>query len=99
LHIKEIVGSTWKGSIKAVSKSGMRERSPHSIVLSPGKFDPSNPTPSESRLLPALDAGTVIWCHLPRKSVNFRSMCLIPFSLIIALSSSIVEMIALPPFD
>ena len=52
---------------------------------------------SENSLPPALDAGTVRRCQRPRKSVNFRSISLMPRLLISDLSFVIEVKIAQPP--
>src|SRR5580704_18334589 len=79
------VGSLVKGSITAVSGSGMTNMSLDSIDCHPRIEEPSNPSPS-SKADSSLNSemGTVKCCHWPSRSMNLISTITAPFSLIIA---------------
>src|ERR1700730_13793976 len=77
------VGSLVKGSITAVSGSGMTSMSLDSIDCHPRIEEPSKPSPS-SKADSSLNSemGTVKCCHCPSRSMNLISTMTAPFSFI-----------------
>src|SRR3989338_961332 len=73
LLIIERVGSFVNGSITAVAGSGMRSMSLACIGCHPLIDEPSKPNPSSKELSSNCGVGKDVCCHIPGKSINFKS--------------------------
>src|SRR5678809_1181662 len=80
-QITDRVGSFMNGSITAVVGSGITNMSELWISAQPRIDDPSKPRPSSNTPSVSSATGTVKCCHIPRKSMNFRSTMTAPRSL------------------
>src|SRR6185295_18381623 len=81
VQMMERVGSFMNGSITAVAGSGITSMSELWISAHPRMDDPSKPRPSSKMPSVSSATGTVKCCHIPRKSMNFRSTMTAPRSL------------------
>src|SRR5262245_23147853 len=79
--MKETVGTSMNGSITVVAGSGTTSMSEALIACQPRIELPSNPEPSSNRSSLTSDSGIVKCCHVPKKSMNFRSAHTALFSL------------------
>ena len=80
-QMRESVGTSMKGSIWAVVGSGMTSISLALIGCQPRMLDPSKPNPSSKASIVSSSTGTEKCCHIPGKSMNFRSTISTFFSL------------------
>src|SRR5690606_22611044 len=77
-----MVGSAEKGSMTAVSQSGFRTMSDSLMTFQPAIEEPSNMMPSANMSSSTVSTYCVVCCHLPRGSVNLKSICFTSLSLI-----------------
>src|ERR1051325_7459190 len=78
VQVSESVGSTIKGSIQAVSGSGMASMSEASILFQPRMEEPSKPRPSEKMSSVSSRMGQLKCCQVPKVSTNLMSIILAP---------------------
>ena len=84
------VGWAKKGSIIAVSGSGISVMSDSLIAFQPAMEDPSNAVPSANMSSSTMETSIVTCCILPRGSVNRRSTYLTSLSLMLFRTSEAV---------
>ncbi len=89
-QISTKVGLAANGSITAVSGSGIRVMSLSLIAFQPAIEEPSNMMPSRNVSSSMVETCCAVCCHLPRGSVNRRSMYSTEFSLSISSTLSTV---------
>src|SRR5438045_9508427 len=73
---RERVGISQKGSMKAVSGSGMASMSEASMLFQPRMEEPSKPSPSEKISSVSSRMGQVKCCQVPKVSTNLMSTIL-----------------------
>src|SRR5580765_2370411 len=78
VQVRERVGISQKGSMKAVSGSGMASMSDASILFQPRMLEPSNPRPSLKISSVSSRMGQLKCCHVPNVSTNLMSIILAP---------------------
>src|SRR5258705_6511853 len=78
VQVKESVGTAQKGSIKAVTGSGMASMSLASMDFQPRMEEPSKPNPSTNTSSVSSPTGTLKCCQVPKVSTNFTSTILAP---------------------
>src|SRR5215472_11190040 len=79
VQVSERVGSIMKGSIKAVSGSGMASMSEASMLFQPRMLEPSKPRPSLKEASSISLIGRLKCCQVPKVSTNLTSTILAPF--------------------
>src|SRR4029078_11057643 len=84
VQVSERVGTAQKGSIKAVSGSGMASMSEASIDFQPRMEEPSKPKPSEKTSSFSSEMGQLKCCQVPKVSTNLMSTILAPCFLAIS---------------
>jgi hypothetical protein len=72
-QISESVGASVNGSRIAEDASGMSSMSDSEMPCQPRIEEPSNPSPSSNADSSNALIGSVMCCHVPRRSQNFRS--------------------------
>src|SRR5579872_1372812 len=78
VQVNESVGTAQKGSINAVSGSGMASMSEASMDFQPRMEEPSKPSPSEKLSSFNSEMGQLKCCQVPKVSTNFISTILAP---------------------
>src|SRR2546421_12943641 len=81
VQVKEGVGTAQKGSIKAVSGSGMASMSEASMLFQPRMEEPSKPRPSSKISSVNSRMGQAKCCQVPKVSTNLMSTILAPLFL------------------
>src|SRR5215475_548653 len=81
VQVNDKVGSTQKGSIKAVSGSGMASMSEASMLFQPRMLEPSKPRPSLKISSVNSRIGQLKCCQVPKVSTNLISTILAPLFL------------------
>src|SRR5215470_3077358 len=81
VQVRERVGTAQKGSMKAVSGSGMASMSEASMLFQPRMLEPSKPRPSLKISSLNSRIGQVKCCQVPKVSTNLMSIILAPFFL------------------
>src|SRR5258708_16058941 len=81
VQVKDKVGSIQKGSIKAVSGSGMASMSEASMLFQPRMLEPSKPKPSSKISSVNSLMGQLKCCQVPKVSTNLMSTILAPLFL------------------
>src|SRR5436190_11410666 len=94
VQVRERVGISQKGSMKAVSGSGMASMSEASMLFQPRMEAPSKPSPSEKISSVSSRMGQVKCCQVPKVSTNLISTILAP----LFLASSTMLLGVLIPF-
>src|SRR5437773_6166614 len=86
VQVRDSVGTAMKGSMKAVTGSGMASMSDASMDFQPRMDDPSKPRPSLK--LSSLNSlmGMVKCCQVPKVSTNFTSAIFAPAFLAISIT-------------
>src|SRR6185437_11826033 len=79
-QMSDSVGCSVNGSITAVAASGMINMSDALMGCQPRIDEPSKPKPFSNDASDSCDTGTVVCCHMPGKSMNFKSTITAPFS-------------------
>ena len=88
VQIKLSVGSALKTSIQAVAGSGITSMSLALITFQPRMLEPSKPKPSVKMSSLYSLSVVVKCCQVPSRSVNLKSISLIPLSLINEVTSA-----------
>src|ERR1051325_5930164 len=86
VQVIESVGTAMKGSIHALSGSGMASMSDASMDFQPRMDEPSKPKPSSKTSSDSSPMGTVKCCQVPNVSTNFTSTILAPAFLAISIT-------------
>src|SRR5579859_4945875 len=81
VHVNDSVGSMQKGSMNAVSGSGMASMSDASMLFQPRMLEPSKPKPSLKISSVNSRIGQLKCCQVPKVSTNLMSTILAPFFL------------------
>src|SRR6185436_19036323 len=81
VQVKESVGTEQKGSMKAVSGSGMASMSEASMDFQPRMEEPSKPKPSAKTSSFSSAMGQLKCCQVPKVSTNLMSTILAPLFL------------------
>ena len=81
VQVSDSVGSAQKGSMKAVSGSGMASMSLASMLFQPRMLEPSKPMPSVKVSSLNSRIGQLKCCQVPKVSTNLMSSILAPFFL------------------
>src|SRR5262249_1871796 len=81
VQVSERVGTAQKGSMKAVSGSGMASISEASMLFQPRMLEPSKPRPSVKISSVNSRMGQGKCCQVPKVSTNLMSIILAPFFL------------------
>src|SRR6266850_1906894 len=76
VQVNDKVGTAQKGSIKAVSGSGMASMSEASMLFQPRILDPSKPKPSLKTSSVNSRIGQLKCCQVPKVSTNLMSTIL-----------------------
>src|SRR5215471_2886082 len=79
VQVSDNVGTAIKGSIKAVSGSGMASMSEASMLFQPRMLEPSKPRPSLKEASSISLIGMLKCCQVPKVSTNLTSTILAPF--------------------
>src|SRR6516164_7050991 len=78
VQVSERVGSIMKGSMKAVSGSGIASMSEASMLFQPRMLEPSKPKPSVKISSVNSRMGQLKCCQVPKVSTNLTSIILAP---------------------
>src|SRR6266404_6821355 len=81
VQVNDKVGTAQKGSMKAVSGSGMASMSEASMLFQPRMLEPSKPSPSLKISSLNSRMGQLKCCQVPKVSTNLISIILAPFFL------------------
>src|SRR5712672_4454416 len=81
VQVKERVGTTQKGSMKAVLGSGIASMSEASMLFQPRMLEPSKPRPSAKISSVNSRMGQEKCCQVPKVSTNLMSTILAPLFL------------------
>src|SRR5881394_1641628 len=76
VQVSESVGTAQKGSMKAVSGSGMASMSEASMLFQPRIEEPSKPRPSLKMSSVSSRMGQLKCCQVPKVSTNLMSIIL-----------------------
>src|SRR5512141_1252124 len=91
VQVRDKVGIAQKGSMKAVSGSGMASMSEASMDFQPRMEEPSKPKPSEKTSSFSSAIGQLKCCQVPKVSTNLMSTILAP--LFFASSITLLEVL------
>src|ERR1044071_8476499 len=86
VQVSERVGTAQKGSMNAVTGSGMASMSDASMLFQPRMLEPSKPKPSAKTSSVSSLIGQLKCCQVPKVSTNLMSTIFAPFFFAISIT-------------